>query len=109
MSSPVPKAPFSGLAIIGALVALVAFALAAVLFIAEGSAATERLGLFFALLGTVVAGLIATLRADQAATQTNGKLDSRIAEAVAAALESRRSTDTATEVLARRQADHPPA
>jgi len=104
------NAPISRIAIVGALVALVAFGLAAILFVADGTAATERLGLFFALVGTVVAGLIAVLRADQAATQTNGTLDTRIAEAVAAAMESRRSSDSPTEILAKRQAaGEPPA
>jgi hypothetical protein len=85
--------PVSRLAIVGALVVLVLFGLAAILFVADGTAATERLGLFFALIGTVVAGLLASLRADQAANQTNGSLDGRVKDAVSAALAERRSTD----------------
>jgi hypothetical protein len=78
--------------IVAALVAFGAFATAAVLFVA-GDAATERLGLLFALFGTIVAALIAALRSDHAATQTNGGLDRRIEDAVTAAMRARRSTD----------------
>lgn len=85
---------YSRVAIIGALVSLSAFALAAVLFIAESNAATERLGLFFALMGTIVAALIGALRADAAAVSTNpsstiatalnGAFDQRVRNAVRA-------------------------
>jgi len=62
---------YSRLAIIGALVTFGAFGLAAVLFMSETGPATERLGLLFALFGTIVAALISALRSDQAATSTN--------------------------------------
>lgn len=80
--------------VIGALVAVVAMALAAILFIGpESDAATQRLGLFFGLIGLVVTSLLAVLRADQAATQTNGKLDARIRAAVLEAQKDRRRHD----------------
>jgi len=85
---------YSRLAIVGALVAFGAFATAAVLFMASTSDATQRLGLLFALFGTIVAALIGALRSDQAASSTgtsstiaaalNGNLDARIRNAVRA-------------------------
>lgn len=82
---------YSRLAIIGALVVFGAFGLAAVLFMSETGPATERLGLLFALFGTIVAALIGALRADQAATSTsassdiatalNGNFDARVRNA----------------------------
>jgi hypothetical protein len=85
---------YSRLAIIGALVVFGAFGLAAVLFMSETGPATERLGLLFALFGTIVAALIGALRADQAATSTNassniatalnGSFDGRVRNAVRA-------------------------
>jgi hypothetical protein len=83
----------SRITIIGALVTMALFALAAVLFVADSSAANERLGLFFALAGAIVTGLIAALRADQAAVNTNGKLDARIQAAVHRANAARRNGD----------------
>jgi hypothetical protein len=84
-------AGYSRLAIIGALVVFGAFGLAAVLLISDTGAATERLGLLFALFGTIVAALIGALRADQAATSTgaasniaqalNGNFDARVRNA----------------------------
>jgi hypothetical protein len=71
---------YSRVAIIGALVSLSAFALAAVLFVADTSAATQRLAMLFALLGTIVAGLISALRSDAAANSTNAT--SSIAQAL---------------------------
>jgi hypothetical protein len=81
----------SRLAIISALVAFGAFGLAAVMFV-SGDASVERLGLLFALFGTIVAALIAALRADQAAKQTDvtssiakaldGMFDARVREAM---------------------------
>jgi hypothetical protein len=78
---------YSRLAIIGALVSLSAFALAAVLYVADSSATSERLGLLFALFGTIVAGLLAALRSDAAATSTNAS--SNIAAALNGAFDSR--------------------
>ena len=82
---------YSRLAIIGALVVFGAFGLAAVLFMSETGPATERLGLLFALFGTIVAALIGALRADQAANSTgvasniaqalNGNFDARVRNA----------------------------
>jgi hypothetical protein len=82
---------YSRLAIIGALVAVAAFGTGAVLFLA-GDDAIQRLGILFALFGTIVAGLLSTLRADSAATQTsitsnianglNGAFDQRVRNAV---------------------------
>ena len=79
---PPRSAGFSSLAIIAALVGLVAFGLAGVLFV-QGDAATERLGLLFALIGTVTTALVALLRADQAKTQTDGTLTAVTAQAEA--------------------------
>ena len=78
---------YSPLAIIAALVSLSAFALAAVLFVAVSGAAAERLGLLFALFGTIVAGLLAALRADAAAVSTNAS--SNIATALNGAFDAR--------------------
>jgi hypothetical protein len=84
----------SRIAIIGALVSISAFALAAVLFVVDSGAATERLGLLFALFGTIVAGLLAALRSDAAAVSTssssaiasalNGAFDARVRNAMRA-------------------------
>lgn len=82
----------SGVTVVAAIVAVLAFATAAVLFI-QGDAAMERLALLFALFGVVVPALIGALRSDQAAVQTNGQLDQRIAEGVQLAMASRRSSD----------------
>ena len=77
----------SRVAIIGSLVSISAFALAAVLFVADTGAATERLGLVFALFGTIVAGLLSALRSDAAATSTNAS--SNIATALNGAFDAR--------------------
>lgn len=84
---------------IAALVAIVAVVAAAVLYI-SGDTALERLAVLVGVVGLVIPSIAATLRADQAASsshqaaeQTNGSLDQRIADAVAAALQARRSTD----------------
>lgn len=69
------------LALTAALVGMVAFALAGLLLI-QGNDAMQRVGLFFALIGTIVPALIALLRADQAKTQSDGTLSAvaRVAE-----------------------------
>jgi hypothetical protein len=90
-SDPHPAPSSSVLVIVGALVAFGAFATAAVLFI-NGDGATERLGLLFAMFGTIVAALIAALRSDHAAKLLNGGLDDRIYEQVEAALAVRASS-----------------
>lgn len=94
--------PVSGLVLAAALVAVAALATAAVLFV-SGDGSLERLGLLLALLGSVIAGLLGMVRADQAAAQTsstsalvgrlNGDLDVRIINAVRDAMADRRSTD----------------
>jgi len=83
---------YSRFAIIGALVSLAAFGTAAVLFVANNDASTQRLAMLFALFGTIVAGLISALRADAAAKSTgatsniaaslNGAFDQRVRNAV---------------------------
>jgi hypothetical protein len=78
---------YSRVAIIGALVSVSAFGLAAALFVADTSAAAERLALLFALFGTVVAGLLAALRSDAAAVSTNST--SAIAAALNGAFDAR--------------------
>ena len=65
----------------------------AVLLVQSGPESTQRLGLFFGVVGTVVAALIGMLRADQGATQTNGKLDARIEAGVHRAMAARRAGD----------------
>ncbi len=76
----------SRVAVLTAIVAVVGFAVAAVLFV-SGNAATERLGLLFALLGTVIPALVAALRSDQAAASTN--TTSSIAQALNGGFEAR--------------------
>jgi hypothetical protein len=90
--------PLSRLAVLGVLVVIVAFAFAAILLVSDTDSGTQRLGLFLALVGTVVAGLLTVLRSDQAATQTNGKLDARIHAAVMAGLDARRRGDPPPEI-----------
>lgn len=77
----------------GALVALAFFALAGVLFIQPGPESQYRLGLLFGVIGVGVTGIVAMLRADQSATNTNGKLDARIQAAVHRANAARRRGD----------------
>lgn len=90
---------FSTVVIVAALIAFAALATGAIMFI-SGDQAMEKIGVLFALFGTIIPTLVAALRSDQAASradrtvqQTNGNLDSRIANAVAAALQARRATD----------------
>lgn len=92
----------TSLAIVTSLTVILAFLTAAVLF-ASGDTALQRLGILAATIGAIVPGLLGALRADQAATQTNGGLDKRIADAVQAALFVRRHTDAA--VVSTPQAD----
>lgn len=87
------KGRYSNVAVIGGLVAFGLLALAAVLFIAPGPESTQRLALFFGVIGSGVAALVALLRSDEAATQTNGKLDARIQAAVHRANNARRRGD----------------
>lgn len=80
----------SPVVIVGGLLVIVAFALAAILLVAPGPEATQRLGLFFAIVGTTVASLVAALKSSQAASNTNGSLDNRIEAAVFRAQNVRR-------------------
>lgn len=107
------RAPTSSSTVVVALVAIVAIVAAAALF-ATGDQALERLAVLIGVVGLVLPSLTATLRADQAASsshqaaeQTNGSLDTRIAEAVAAALQARRATDHV--VVAQERRGQPPA
>lgn len=106
--------PTSSLTITAALVSIVAIVAAAVLF-ASGDDSLERLAVLVGVVGLVLPSLTGALRSDQAATsshraaeQTNGSLDARIAEAVAAALQARRRSDTVTVVHAERAPDPDP-
>jgi len=81
----------STLGIVGGITAVVAFALAAVLFIQPGEESAQRLGLFFGMVGVVITTLVGMLRSDQAAKQTNGSLDARIQANVHRALGQRKA------------------
>lgn len=83
----------SNLATYGLLAALVAFALAGVLLIQPGPESTQRLGLFFGVVGTAVAAVVALIKSDQAAHNTNGSLDERIEQALLRAQNTRRKSD----------------
>jgi hypothetical protein len=78
--------------IVGGLVAIAALATAAVLFV-SGDQSLERLAVLVAVFGSIVPGLVASLKADQASTQTNGNLDERIERAVGKVVGSRRTGD----------------
>lgn len=84
----------SALATYGTLVVLVLFALAGVTVIQPGPESTQRLGLFFGVVGTAVAAIVSLIRADQSAKQTNGSLDDRIRLAVYQAMDTRRRGDS---------------
>ena len=93
------RPPSSTTATLTALVAIVLIVAAAVLF-ASGEQALERLAVLVGVVGLILPSVTALLRSDQAASsahqaaeQTNGSLDARIAEAVAAALQARRRSD----------------
>lgn len=79
--------------VVAAMVAVGCIALAAVLFVDASSDAMERLGLLFAMLGTMIAALAAALKSDIAAGRLNGSLDKRIHDAVLEANKTRRETD----------------
>lgn len=84
-----PKVDTSRTVIVIAMVALGALALGAIIAVTDN----DRLGLFFAMLGAIIASLGATLKADQAAGRLNGSLDRRIHDAVLAANRTRRESD----------------
>lgn len=80
--------------VVASLVAVLALITAAVLFI-SGDAAMERLALLIAFAGTIVPGLVAALRSDQAAKSTNDV--SHIAQALNGGFEARvRNANRAT-------------
>lgn len=83
-----PARPTLGV-VLGVVAALVMFATAAVILTTDTDAGTARLGLLFALIGTVIPVLLASVKSDQAATQTNGSMDERIHKQVTAALADR--------------------
>ena len=77
---------YSRIALVGALVAAMSFALAAVLFV-SGDAAIERLALLFGLLGIAVPAILGLLKADASASST--AVTSNIATALDGAFDSR--------------------
>jgi hypothetical protein len=81
-------------ATIAALVCIVGMVTVAVL-LATGDQALDRLAVLVAVVASIVPGLIGLLRSDQAASQTNGSLDTRISDAVQESLKIRRHTDRA--------------
>jgi hypothetical protein len=92
---------YSRLALIGALVSVLAFALAAVLFV-TGADALQRLALLFGLFGIAVPAILALLRSDEATTATNatsniasalnGAFDQRVRNAVRTVITEGRNT-----------------
>lgn len=84
----------SPLAVYGTLVVLVLFALGGTILIQPGPESTQRLGLFFGVVGTAVAAIVTMIRSDQSAKQTNGSLDDRIRLAVYQAMDTRRKGDS---------------
>ena len=83
----------SNLVIVAGVIVLTLFALAGVLLIADTEHSTEKLGLLFGVIGTGLAAFVGMLRADQARSNTNGKLDDRIQAAVHRANAARRRGD----------------
>ena len=83
----------STIALVAALIVFGLMALAGVLLVQVGEESLQRLGLLFGVIGTAVAALVALLKADQAATNTNGNLDARIQAAVHRANAARRAGD----------------
>jgi hypothetical protein len=93
---------YSTLALIGALVAIAAFATGAVLFISDTDETTQRLGILFALFGAIVTGIISALKSDAAAKSTDSV--SAIAQALNGGFEARvrnANRDTAAETGSR--------
>lgn len=88
------KSNATSLVVIAAgLIMFACLALAGVLMIQPGPESTQRLGLFFGVVGTSVAAFVGLLKAGEAATNTNGSLDQRIEDGVHRALAGRRTTD----------------
>ena len=76
--------------VVGAIVAIAAFATGAILFTADSDTGMARIGLLMAFFGTIIPSLIAALHAGKAREQTNGSLDARIEAGVYRAQEVRR-------------------
>jgi len=89
---------WSYLAVVAGLTSFGMMALAAVILVAQGPESMQRLALFFGLVGLVIPALLAMLRSDQAASNTNGKLDARIQAAVHRANAARRAGDEPDEL-----------
>lgn len=83
----------SNATIVVGLIVLTLFALAGVLLVTPGPESTQRLGLLFGVIGTGLAAFVGLLKSDQAATNTNGKLDARIEAGVHRAMSARRRGD----------------
>ena len=77
---------YSRLALIGGLVAILAFATAAVLFV-SGTDSLQRLALLFGLFGIAVPSVIGLLKSDESAQSTNAT--SNIATALNGAFDAR--------------------
>jgi hypothetical protein len=89
----------SGLTAAGAVLALICLGIAAAMLIAPE--ANDRLALVFGMIGLALPVFLGNLKADQAASNTNGKLDARIQAAVHRAQNARRRGErplTETEV-----------
>lgn len=93
-----PPPGLSRVALIGALVAVLSLATAAVLFIGSDDSAMQRLALLFGLFGIALPGIVSLIKADQAAAQTdvtsniarslNGQFDARVQTAAQRANEA---------------------
>ena len=68
------------------IIALSLCSLAGVILVQTGPESTSRLGLLFGVIGVGVGAIAATIKADQAASQTNGKLEERIEKSVKKAM-----------------------
>lgn len=93
------------------IIALSLCSLAGVILVQAGPESTSRLGLLFGVIGVGVGAIAATIKADQAASQTNGKLEERIEISVRKSLEQRwfdaRIERAVDEAMARRAASYP--
>ena len=84
----------SGAVYAALLVVCVGFGLGAILLLQPGPESTQRLGLFFGLVGTAAAALVSAIRSDRAANAvTNGELRETVRRGVTAASGERRYHD----------------
>lgn len=104
--TPTPKPNLTTLAVVGAIVAVLAILAGAILLV-SGDAQLEKLGILAAAVGLVLPGLVSLVRADQAATATNGTLhaSNQLAEAFRAELPA----SVATAVIQAQANTGPPA